>query len=95
MIYIHPEIKAKGKPDFTPLEQHLYDVAITSEKIAPYFSLDPQIAFIGGLMHDIGKANKIFQERLTKKTSRYDNPFRHEIASIFFLSLIEIGRAHV
>jgi len=89
VIYIHPEIKAKGKPDFTSLEQHLYDVAITAKKIAPYFLLDPKIAFIGGLMHDIGKANTIFQKRLTNKTTRYDDPFRHEIASIFFLSLID------
>lgn len=89
MIYIHPEIKAKGKPDFTSLEQHLYDVAITAEKIAPYFLLDSKIAFIGGLMHDIGKANTIFQNKLTNKITRYDNPFRHEIVSIFFLSLID------
>ncbi len=89
MICKYPEIKAKGKPEFTTLEQHLYDVAITAEKIAPYLSLDSKIAFIGGLMHDIGKANTIFQKRLTNKITRYDNPFRHEIASVFFLSLID------
>ncbi len=89
MIYVHPQIKAKGKPDYTPLEQHLYDVAITAEKIAPYFHLDLKTAFIGGLLHDIGKANKIFQDRLTRKITRQDQPFRHEIASIFFLSMID------
>lgn len=88
MRIVHPEIKAKGKPDWTPLQVHLYDVAKCAKKLAPYYSLDKEIAFLGGILHDIGKANPIFQERLNRKADIQDDPFRHEIASIFFLPLI-------
>jgi len=89
MKFIHPDIKAKGKPSLTPLTEHLFQVATAAEKFAKNFKLNPQIAFLGGVFHDIGKANNIFQERLFKKSDKYDSPFRHEIASTFFLSLID------
>lgn len=89
MKFVHPEIKAKGKPSFTPLSEHLFHVAITAEKFAKNFNLNSQIAYLGAVIHDIGKANNIFQDRLLRKTNKYDSPFRHEIASTFFLSLID------
>ncbi|MBS1736013.1 MAG: CRISPR-associated helicase Cas3', partial [Bacteroidetes bacterium] len=48
--------------------------------------LDEKISFNGAILHDIGKAHPFFQERLKGKTNSR-NIFRHEIASLFFLSL--------
>lgn len=89
MNFIYPEIKAKGKPSFTPLSEHLFHVANTAEKFAKNFNLNSHVAYLGAIMHDIGKSNNIFQDRLFRKPTKYDSPFRHEIASTFFLSLIE------
>ncbi|MBU2464984.1 MAG: HDIG domain-containing protein, partial [Bacteroidetes bacterium] len=57
-------IKAKGKPDYTPLHTHLQHVAIATEKIADSLGFDKRIAKFGAIMHDIGKACPIFQKRL-------------------------------
>ena len=89
MKIIHSEIRAKGKPENTPLSLHLYQVAETAKKFAPHFKLKSEVAYLGGLFHDIGKTHPVFQERLSKMTSKQNNPFRHEIASIFFLSLVD------
>ena len=89
MDYIHSEIKAKGKPSFTSLSEHLFHVANAAEKFAENFNLNSHVAYLGAIMHDIGKSNNIFQDRLFKKPTKYDTPFRHEIASTFFLSSIE------
>ncbi|PKQ67781.1 CRISPR-associated helicase/endonuclease Cas3 [Labilibaculum manganireducens] len=79
-------IKAKGLPEQTTLYEHLYLVALVAEKIAPHFNLDPHIARLGAILHDIGKASTVFQTRLTSN-KKPDTPFRHEIASCFFISL--------
>ncbi|MGQ7870282.1 CRISPR-associated helicase Cas3' [Sunxiuqinia sp. sy24] len=91
MIIICPHLKAKGKPEETPLFTHLDDVATVIEKVADYLNMDPQVARYGAILHDIGKASTIFQKRLTQTYKRRDSdkPFRHEIASCFFLSLFE------
>jgi len=88
MEWVCPHIKAKGKPEETTLHEHLLLTSHVAEKIAVYSNIDPKIARYGAILHDIGKASSVFQKRLitNKKT---DNPFRHEIASIFFLSLFE------
>ncbi|WP_320019518.1 CRISPR-associated helicase Cas3' [Labilibaculum manganireducens] len=86
MKQICTHIKAKGLPEQTTLYEHLYLVAIVAEKIAPHFNLNPQIARLGAILHDIGKASTIFQTRLTSN-KKPDTPFRHEIASCFFISL--------
>jgi len=84
-------IKAKGKPDFTPLHTHLQHVVIAIEKISRNLGFDKEIAKHGAILHDIGKASPIFQERLSPNYRRGDNDnvFRHEIASLFFLSLFD------
>lgn len=84
-------IKAKGKPDFTPLHAHLIHVVKVIEKLADELGFDKQIAQYGAILHDIGKASPIFQERLSPNYRRKetDNPFRHELASLFFLSLFD------
>lgn len=91
MNNICPHIKAKGKPEETTLFAHLNDVAIVIEKIADYLRMDKQIARFGAILHDIGKASSIFQKRLspTYKRRDTDKPFRHEIASCFFLSIFD------
>jgi len=84
-------IKAKGKPDFTPLHTHLTHVVLAAEKIAENLGFDKTIAKYGAIIHDIGKANPIFQERLKPDYIRKENEntFRHELASLFFLSLFD------
>lgn len=84
---IWPEIKAKGKPDFTPLVTHLQQVAIVAEKVAIGIGSDPVFAYNGAILHDIGKAHPEFQRRLNEEYRMGDLPFRHEISSCLFLSL--------
>lgn len=84
---IWPEIKAKGKPDFTPLVTHLQQVAVVAEKIAVGIGSDPVLARYGAILHDIGKAHPEFQRRLDEEYRMGDLPFRHEISSCLFLSL--------
>lgn len=72
------------------LEQHLSDVANIAVKIAASIGLDKEIAYKGAILHDIGKASTQFQKTLAKNFNRPPGfIFRHEIASLFFLSLIE------
>jgi len=82
-------IKAKGKPDFTPLHTHLQHVFLAIEKVADCLGFDKEIAKYGAILHDIGKASPIFQKRLSPdyKWKESDKPYRHELASLFFLSL--------
>lgn len=96
------ELFAKSGPEWTLLTTHLQQVATASKTFARYLNLDEIIAYNGAILHDIGKAHPVFQERLKGKTNKR-NVFRHEIASLFFLSafpkeqrdtLIEMVVAH-
>jgi CRISPR-associated endonuclease/helicase Cas3 len=72
------------------LVQHLHDVAAIAVQIAKSIGLDERIAYKGAILHDIGKASEQFQKTLTKGFVRPPKfVFRHEIASLFFISLIE------
>jgi CRISPR-associated endonuclease/helicase Cas3 len=84
-------ILAKGeKNGSTPLTQHLSDVAILCEKVAANLGLDVTIARMGGILHDIGKTSPLFQRTLKKNYLRPPGfVFRHEIASLFFISLLK------
>ena len=86
---IWPEIKAKGKPDFTPLITHLQQVAMVAEKVATGIGADVDLACYGAILHDIGKAHPEFQQRLDKEYRIGDLPFRHEITSCLFISLFD------
>lgn len=83
----HLEIKAKGKPEWTSLYDHLLHVKIAIEKFACFTGHDVELATLGAIFHDIGKAHPVFQKRL--KVKEKEPPFRHEIASLFFLPLIK------
>ncbi|MDZ4204486.1 MAG: CRISPR-associated helicase Cas3' [Bacteroidales bacterium] len=86
---IWTEIKAKGKPDFTPLVTHLEHVAIVAEKVAVAKGIDSVLAREGSILHDIGKAHPEFQRRLYEEYRIGDLSFRHEISSCLFLSLFD------
>jgi CRISPR-associated endonuclease/helicase Cas3 len=81
-----------------PLEVHLKSVGTMAKIIAPHFGLDADIAWIGGTMHDIGKAHSFFQSFTIRQESPSPKeqrkyglrpPFRHEISSLAFLSLLD------
>jgi len=85
------KILAKGvKSGGTPLLQHLSEVAQLAEIVACNLGLDINIARKGAILHDIGKASPYFQQTLDEN---YKRPpgfiFRHEIASLFFISLLK------
>lgn len=76
--------------DFDPvsLVQHLESVAGAAVIIANNLGLSIVIARKGGLLHDIGKTSPVFQQTLKSDFKRpVGFVFRHEIASLFFLSL--------
>ena len=72
----------------TTLGSHLESVADFAVVAARYAGMDTEIALQGALLHDIGKASVVFQKRLRSKPSPLELPFRHEIASLFFLKLV-------
>src|SRR5699024_6727098 len=67
------------------LPRHLTQVGMAAKKFANYLGMDETLAYHGALLHDVGKAHPFFQCRLLGKTNKRD-VFRHEIASLFFLS---------
>lgn len=72
-----------------PLTKHLQDVANAAEIIARNLGMDESIARRGAILHDIGKVSPLFQQTLKKDFIRPPGfIFRHEIASLFFLSLL-------
>lgn len=81
-------IKAKGLPAETTLYEHLLETRMAAEKFSGYFGKPIDIAIKGAILHDIGKASPEFQKRLFSE-KRLETPFRHEIASCFFLSLFD------
>lgn len=82
----HNEIKAKGKPEWTTLFDHLMHVLLAIKKIAANTGFDVEKAALAAIFHDIGKAHPVFQERLHGGIS--SQTFRHELASLFFLPLV-------
>ena len=71
-----------------PLMQHLKNVADAAIVIAKHVGLDPDLAFKGAVLHDIGKVSPLFQKTLKHDyIQQPDFTFRHEIASLFFISL--------
>jgi len=72
-----------------PLTSHLNDVAKVAVIIAKNLGLDETVARKGAILHDIGKASSVFQQTLKHGFVRHPGfIFRHEIASLFFISLL-------
>ena len=72
-----------------PLTTHLKSVADAAVVIARHSGLDEDIARKGAILHDIGKVSPLFQSTLKHGYVRQPGfCFRHEIASILFLSLL-------
>jgi CRISPR-associated endonuclease/helicase Cas3 len=77
---------AKSGPEWTTLKDHLCHVGMSAKVFAAHLGLDVELAYKGAILHDIGKAHPEFQKRLKgESTSR--KTFRHEITSLFFISL--------
>lgn len=73
------------------LVAHLRQVANAAAAIAQSLCMDAETARLGGWLHDIGKAHPVFQRRVRNTRTVEDDqlPFRHELASLFFLPLID------
>ncbi|MDD4033509.1 MAG: CRISPR-associated helicase Cas3', partial [Bacteroidales bacterium] len=72
-----------------PLTQHLSEVAKLVQIVALNLGLNITIARKGAILHDIGKASPQYQQTLDKNFHRPPGfVFRHEIASLFFISLL-------
>jgi len=80
------KLLAKSGPEWTSLEDHLHQVAISAVAFASFLGISEEIAYKGAILHDIGKAHHEFQKRL-KSNTKPNIVFRHEIASLFFISL--------
>lgn len=82
---------AKGtKYGGTPLREHLHHVADSAKAIAFGYGAtlaEQEIAFLAGILHDIGKAHPKFQARLREDSTKEFSglPLRHEISSLLFL----------
>lgn len=87
--YIIAKHEASG---LIPLSQHLMNVAEAAVVIAQKMGVDVEVARKGAVLHDIGKVSPLFQRQMRSGYVRQPNfVFRHEIASLFFLSLLEEG----
>ena len=92
---IHQEILAKSEQNGRIcLYQHLKNVADVARVVANHLCLDVEIAAEGALLHDIGKTSPLFQQSIISPNSkrhskRPGTDFRHEIASLFFISLVK------
>ncbi|MBX3101010.1 MAG: CRISPR-associated helicase Cas3' [Bacteroidetes bacterium] len=77
----------RGDNPSVPLEVHLQQVANAAAALALKFRMDAQIARMGGWLHDTGKVHPEFQKRIRSTGPVMGQPFRHELASLFFLPL--------
>lgn len=84
-------ILAKGEENGRiSLVRHLTEVAMLAERVATNLGVNATIARRGAILHDIGKASTVFQKTLIKGFQRPPGfLFRHELASLFFISLLE------
>ena len=84
-------ILAKGEENGRiSLVRHLTEVAMLAERVAIHLGMDTKIARHGAILHDIGKASTVFQKTLAKGFQRPPGfLFRHELASLFFISLLD------
>lgn len=72
MSYFAHSGRLDDKSDWQLLRCHLYETADLAAAFASSFSLG-RLAFITALLHDLGKYDPLFQERLTGKDIRVDH----------------------
>lgn len=77
-----------AKSNGTSLIDHLRLVGDAAASFAKSLGMDPFLARKGAYLHDIGKASPIFQANMLEGIKKPGSVFRHEIASLFFLSLV-------
>jgi len=85
--YILAKSEEHGK---FPLKKHLNDVAMVAVSVAQNLGMNTETAWKGAILHDIGKVSPLFQQTLKPGFIRSTGfIFRHEIASLFFISLVK------
>ncbi|MBN9383404.1 MAG: CRISPR-associated helicase Cas3' [Chitinophagaceae bacterium] len=78
-------ILAKSGPSRTTLVEHTDQVIAACIRFATHLGLDISVARLGAILHDAGKIHPVFQQSLWGEKPK--KIFRHEIASLFFISL--------
>ena len=68
-------------------ESDVYDSSISINNVASY-GLDNNILKWFGIIHDLGKANPLFQSNMEGITSAKDICCRHEISSVLFIDVV-------
>lgn len=83
-------MRIKAKSDGLDLYSHSESVKDTTFIInnKANFGLDIEILKWSSLLHDIGKANPLFQKNMNKQN--FDNVCRHEISSILFIDIVPV-----
>lgn len=89
-----PHLMAKSPENGNvTLVDHTKHVLAGALKIADYLELDKEsqaIARWGAVLHDMGKASPIFQRRLKQRREMTEDPYRHELGSLFFVPLVPL-----
>ena len=78
----------KAKSNGLDLSSHTHSVMNSAYIINDMggFGLDKQILKYASILHDLGKANPLFQSNM--ETNNFDKVCRHEISSILFINAV-------
>ena len=68
-------------------ESDVCDAGISINNVGGY-GLDNRVIRWFGIIHDLGKANPLFQSNMSGETSAKDNCCRHEISSVLFIDVV-------
>ncbi|MCL5982153.1 MAG: CRISPR-associated helicase Cas3' [Firmicutes bacterium] len=79
-FYAHSD-KIKAKLEWHLLKDHLHDTATTAARFAKFFDAD-KLAYVAGLLHDIGKYSPEFQSRLCGNNIKVDHSTAGAIEAI-------------
>lgn len=71
MLYAHT-IEGEGKESWQPLAEHLQNVANLSAGFSEKFGV-PELGYLAGLVHDVGKGSSEFQRYLEGHSGRVDH----------------------